>query len=225
MRATSTARELPGRAARGKSGAVKVAADPERFVLVEVATPLGGLLCVADVAGVLRVVDWADCPDRFGRLLRRHCGATPQDLVACDRLSTIRAALDAYFAGQVGALDDVEVGLVGTEFQHAVWRVLRGLRPGETISYAELASRAGRPGASRAAGAANGANPISLIVPCHRAIGSNGELTGYAGGLARKRWLLAHERAALGRAQADSGTSTAAPVNRPSRNPASASFA
>ena len=83
----------------------------------------------------------------------------------------------------------------GTPFQQAVWRALRRIPTGETLSYAELARRIGRPGAVRAVGRANGANPASIVVPCHRVIGSDGTLTGYGGGIERKRWLLAHERA------------------------------
>ncbi len=173
-----------------------MSAHPDGLVLSEVATPVGTLLCVTDDAGVLRVADWSDCPERFARLLGRHCGASAEALVRPGPPSPAHEALGRYFAGEVGALDRIDVWLCGTEFQRAVWHALRGVRAGETISYAELARRAGRPGASRAAGAANGANPISVVVPCHRAIGSDGDLTGYAGGLARKRWLLAHESAA-----------------------------
>jgi methylated-DNA-[protein]-cysteine S-methyltransferase len=84
----------------------------------------------------------------------------------------------------------------GTDFQRRVWQAISEVRCGETISYATLAERSGHPGAARAAGAATGQNPISIIVPCHRIVGSNGKLTGYAGGLDRKQALLAHERVA-----------------------------
>ena len=82
----------------------------------------------------------------------------------------------------------------GTSFQRAVWRALRAIKPGTTKSYGQIAASIGRPTASRAVGAANGANPIAIVVPCHRVIGANGALTGYGGGLPRKRWLLDHER-------------------------------
>ena len=103
-----------------------------------------------------------------------------------------RAQLQAYFAGE---LRDFELPLAaeGTPFQQRVWRALCDIPYGETISYGELARRIGQPTASRAVGLANGQNPISIVVPCHRVIGANGSLTGYGGGLARKRWLLAHE--------------------------------
>ena len=102
-------------------------------------------------------------------------------------------ALTAYFAGALKALDTIPVELQGTPFQRRVWEQLRTVRAGSTATYAELARAIGAPKAVRAVGAANGANPVALIVPCHRIIGSSGHLTGYGGGLDRKRWLLAHE--------------------------------
>ena len=102
-------------------------------------------------------------------------------------------ALTAYFAGDLKALDAIEVELHGTPFQQRVWRRLRSVPAGSTASYAQIARAVGAPNAVRAVGAANGANPVALIVPCHRIIGSNGSLTGYGGGLDRKRWLLTHE--------------------------------
>jgi methylated-DNA-[protein]-cysteine S-methyltransferase len=175
---------------------VKPTPHPERLFLSEVATPIGALLCVTDDAGAWRVAEWADDPERFDRLLRRHCSMGPQSLVRRGLSQDAAAAIGGYFEGEVGALDRLDVSIGGTEFQLAVWRALRVIPAGETISYTELARRAGRPTASRAAGAANAANPLTIVVPCHRAIGSNGDLTGYAGGLERKRWLLAHESGA-----------------------------
>jgi methylated-DNA-[protein]-cysteine S-methyltransferase len=104
------------------------------------------------------------------------------------------AALKAYLDGELDALDTLEIDPGGTPFQREVWRALRRVRPGRTISYGELAARIGRPTAVRAVARANALNPISLVIPCHRVIGKDGELCGYAGGLARKAWLLAHER-------------------------------
>lgn len=100
--------------------------------------------------------------------------------------------MQAYFAGDLTEFD-LPLNMIGTEFQKTVWRELQNIPFGVTISYGELAERVGNPSASRAVGAANGRNPISIIVPCHRVIGSNGKLTGYGGGLERKEWLLAHE--------------------------------
>jgi methylated-DNA-[protein]-cysteine S-methyltransferase len=101
--------------------------------------------------------------------------------------------LARYFAGDLSSLDDVEVELHGTDFQQRVWKALRSVTAGTTSSYAELARKVGTPAAVRAVGAANGANPVAVVLPCHRIIGSNGSLTGYGGGLDRKRWLLNHE--------------------------------
>ncbi len=108
-------------------------------------------------------------------------------------LNEPRTQLQAYFAGE---LRDFELPLAakGTPFQQRVWRALCAIPYGATISYGELARRIGQPTASRAVGLANGRNPIAIVVPCHRVIGANGSLTGYGGGLERKRWLLAHER-------------------------------
>ncbi len=107
------------------------------------------------------------------------------------------SALGRYFGGNLAALDGVAVELNGTPFQRRVWSALRAVRPGRTVSYADLARVIGAPGAVRAVGAANGANPVALVVPCHRVIGSDGSLTGYGGGLERKRWLLRHEGALM----------------------------
>jgi methylated-DNA-[protein]-cysteine S-methyltransferase len=102
-------------------------------------------------------------------------------------------ALARYFDGDVAALDGIEVELNGTPFQRRVWDALRHVRAGTTTSYGDIARRIGATSAVRAVGAANGANPVALVVPCHRIIGTNGSLTGYGGGLDRKRWLLHHE--------------------------------
>jgi methylated-DNA-[protein]-cysteine S-methyltransferase len=107
----------------------------------------------------------------------------------------VRDVLSRYFGGELAAIDTLAVELNGTEFQKRVWQALRRIPSGSTLSYAELARRIGEPAAVRAVGAANGANPVALVVPCHRVIGSNGTLTGYGGGLERKRWLLDHEHA------------------------------
>ncbi len=102
----------------------------------------------------------------------------------------VRDALDAWFGGDLTAFDGLEVRTGGTVFQRAVWRALRDIPAGETRTYGQLAAAIGAPKAVRAVGLANGANPVGVIVPCHRVIGANGALTGYAGGLERKRWLL-----------------------------------
>ena len=125
-------------------------------------------------------------------LARRLPGEPTRESAAPRELA---AQLEAYFAGELASLDALEIELLGTPFQRAVWSALRGVRAGATTTYGALARAIGAPNASRAVGAANGANPLWLIVPCHRVIGSDGALTGYAGGLHRKAWLLEHEKA------------------------------
>lgn len=142
-------------------------------------TPIGSLSAVADAEGRLAAL-------RFdGDLLDARTAGPP---LAARYVREI----EEYFAG---ARREFTIPLTprGTEFQLAVWNALLDVPYGDTISYAELARRIGRPAAVRAVGAANGANPIPVIIPCHRVIGSNGTLTGYGGGIERKQWLLAHE--------------------------------
>jgi methylated-DNA-[protein]-cysteine S-methyltransferase len=103
------------------------------------------------------------------------------------------AAFASYFAGSWSALAALPLDPHGSDFQRRVWRALREIPLGATASYGEIAQRIGRPGAARAVGDANRRNPIAIAIPCHRVIGGDGRLVGYAGGLARKRWLLAHE--------------------------------
>jgi O-6-methylguanine DNA methyltransferase len=159
--------------------------------LEEYGSPLSRLLLVTDDNDALRALEFADHEDRMHRLLRDHFGVYELEKRAAP--ANIRRALDAYFDGDFAALDDIRVATGGTMFQRAVWKALRGIEPGTTKTYGQLAAELGRPMASRAVGAANGANPIAIVVPCHRVIGSNGALTGYAGGLPRKQWLLGHE--------------------------------
>lgn len=167
-------------------------APPETLTLDRVTTPVGEVLLVTDGEGAVRALDFADYEARMLRLLRRHCGADPV-LVEGRAPAGVRRAVEAYFSGEVRALDGLAVKTGGTDFQKAVWAALRAIPAGETRSYGQLAAAIGSPKAVRAAGLANGQNPIAVIVPCHRVIGANGTLTGYAGGLERKRWLLKHE--------------------------------
>ena len=169
---------------------------PERLLLDRVGSPLGEMLLVTDEAGLLRAVDFHDFEARMRRLLRLHYGAlAPQPGAAP---AAVRAGFSAYFAGDFAALAGLAWATAGTDFQRMVWAALGQIPAGETSSYGALAARLGRPAAVRAVGAANGANPLSIVVPCHRLLGANGALTGYAGGLARKRWLLRHEGALVG---------------------------
>ena len=170
-------------------------AQPETLILDRVATPVGEVLLVTDGDGAVRALDFADYEPRMMRLLGRH--APDAELVAGRAPAPVRGAVESYFAGDPRALDRLTVRTGGTVFQRAVWAALRAIPAGETRSYGQLAAAVGSPKAVRAAGLANGQNPIAVIVPCHRVIGANGTLTGYAGGLERKRWLLAHEGAAV----------------------------
>jgi methylated-DNA-[protein]-cysteine S-methyltransferase len=160
-------------------------------------TPIGTLVLVADAAGRLQAAEWADAAERMAASLRRRFGATDADLVPAEDPFGLTAALSAYFAGDLRAIDTLPVGVAGTPFQQQVWAALRGIPCGATGTYGALAARLGRPAAMRAVGHANGANPVSVVVPCHRLVGADGSLTGYGGGLARKRWLLAHEGVAV----------------------------
>jgi O-6-methylguanine DNA methyltransferase len=166
-------------------------------------SPLATLLLVTDEEGVLRALDFGDYEDRLHRLLCAHYG--DYDLQEGAAPATITAALDAYFDGDFTAIDAIRVATGGTSFQRRVWQALRAIPAGSTTSYGQIAASIGCPTASRAVGAANGSNPIAIVVPCHRVIGASGALTGYGGGLPRKRWLLAHERQASG-AEASSAT-------------------
>jgi len=161
------------------------------FRLDRIETPVGVMLVVQDGDERLLALDWEDHHPRMSRLLRLHYGDV--ELVRGDASGAIGGALRDYLAGTLAAIDGIAVETGGTEFQRRVWRELRRIPVGTTVSYRELAGRIGRPDAVRAVGLANGANPVSVVVPCHRVVGSDGSLTGYAGGLARKRWLLSHE--------------------------------
>jgi methylated-DNA-[protein]-cysteine S-methyltransferase len=122
---------------------------------------------------------------------------TPGDLAAAPFAAAV-AQLAAYFAGELTGFD-VALEPGGTPFQRKVWMALRAIPYGQTVTYGQLAAQLGAPGSSRAVGLANGKNPISIVVPCHRVIGADGSLTGYGGGLPRKRFLLDLERGAAGR--------------------------
>ncbi|MGV9009468.1 methylated-DNA--[protein]-cysteine S-methyltransferase [Brevundimonas sp.] len=164
---------------------------PEALILDRIDTPVGQVLLVTDAEGVVRALDFHDYEPRMMRLLTRHCGAFK--LVAGTAPPAVRDAVMAYFSGDTVALDRIPTRTSGTAFQQAVWATLRAIPVGQTRTYGQIAQAVGSPRAVRAAGMANGQNPIALIVPCHRVIGANGTMTGYAGGVERKRWLLAHE--------------------------------
>lgn len=167
-----------------------------RLRMDRIDTPIGELVIVADGEGRLRASYWIDHEEQLPGLLRRHYGERGFALEWERDPGGLTTAMAAYFAGDLAAIDGLPVETGGTPFQRAVWTALREVRCGTTVSYGEIARRIGRPAAVRAVGLANGANPVGIVVPCHRVVGSNGALTGYGGGIERKRWLLAHERGA-----------------------------
>jgi methylated-DNA-[protein]-cysteine S-methyltransferase len=171
---------------------VPAAALAGSLVHIVIDSPIGPLTLVADdgkLSGLYMEVRGHE-PDPAGL---GHRGAARDDAV----LGAAASQLGAYFAGDLKSFD-LPLSMAGTGFQRTVWAALCDIPYGETISYGELARRIGQPSASRAVGLANGRNPVSIVVPCHRVVGANGSLTGYGGGLDRKRYLLGLEQKASG---------------------------
>jgi O-6-methylguanine DNA methyltransferase len=169
--------------------------------LLAVASPEG--LCVLEFDGARRAKDVArSLPARFPDL-----GGAPDSLVESPAkggpLAPVRAWLKRYFAGSVIAGRDLELDLRGTAFEQRVWQALLDIPFGETRAYGQLAVGLGSKELARAVGLANGRNPVAVVVPCHRVIGADGSLTGYGGGMTRKRWLLDHERSVAAEARGD----------------------
>ena len=169
--------------------------ETKRLLVDHIETPVGTLAVVADEAGRLHAVGFTDGHARMTPIL------AGEGLVSAKDPHGLTSALRAYFDGELDAIAGLRVALGGTDFQNSVWRGLLTIPCGETRSYGDLARQVGRPKAVRAVGLANGSNPIAVVVPCHRVIGSNGTLTGYGGGLERKRWLLAHEGVTIAEAR------------------------
>lgn len=165
----------------------------QTFLLDSIPTPIGELLVIADERHHLRAVEWKEYEESLYRMMSRRYKNDPFALKTAQNPGGLSETLARYFAGELHAIDDLPVAGVGTPFQQQVWQALRRIPCGTTMTYGELASLLGCPTASRAVGMANGSNPISIVVPCHRVIGANGALTGYAGGVQRKAWLLMHE--------------------------------
>jgi len=159
-----------------------------------------GILVIAARQGRLCGLDYHDCRPRMLASLSARYG-TVELRPASDPFG-VSGRIRAYLGGDLDAIDAVRVETGGTAFQRRVWAALRRIRAGATVTYADLARAVARPTATRAVGAINGRNPVAIIVPCHRVIGKDGSLTGYAGGLWRKRWLLDHEGVVLGGARA-----------------------
>ena len=158
-------------------------------------SPLGAMLLVTDAQQVVRALDFADHNARLHRGLREHYGEV--ELIEAPAPAEIADALARYFEGELEALNTLQTATAGSELQRRVWTALCRIPAGPTTTYGRLAKELGfdDPRAAIDVGAANGANPIAIIVPCHRVIASNGDLKGYAWGLHRKRWLLEHEKA------------------------------
>jgi methylated-DNA-[protein]-cysteine S-methyltransferase len=165
-------------------------APETRLFFSRVKSPIGTIL-LACAGSKLCALEFADSEDRMLAVLRRRHG----DFKAINAADPGRVCtrIGAYLLGELDALDEIVVDGGGTEFQRKVWTGLRKIEPGQVVSYAALAKRLGMPNAIRAVARANALNPISIVVPCNRVIGSDGTLTGYGGGLPRKRWLLEHE--------------------------------
>ena len=154
------------------------------------AAPFNEILIAVD-GGKLAALDFNGYEARMQRLLAQRY--TEVKFTEKSNPCGFSACLRSYLAGELDALDGIPVDTGGTEFQRAAWQALRTIPAGRTATYAEQAARIGRPKAVRAIGAANGQNPVAIVLPCHRVIGASGALTGYAGGLATKQWLLRHE--------------------------------
>jgi methylated-DNA-[protein]-cysteine S-methyltransferase len=163
----------------------------QTFSLDTLPTPVGAALLIFDDDGALRAFDWDDNALRIRELLRRQYGEVVlQEMRAPAALVT---ALTAYFKGDLDRLGEITWRVAGTPFQQKVWSALAKIPVGQTMSYGAMAAQLAAPNAMRAVGHANGANPISVVLPCHRLIGADGKLVKYGGGLERKRWLLRHE--------------------------------
>ena len=171
------------------------AKPPEIFGLDRLQTPIGTALLVTDAGGALRALDWEEHESRMRELLRLQYGAVVMEDARSPK--DLTSSLTAYFKGDLDRLAAIQWRVAGTPFQHKVWTALSSIPVGTTMSYGALATRLGAPRAMRAVGHANGSNPISVVVPCHRLIGANGTLVKYGGGLERKRWLLKHEGVAI----------------------------
>ena len=173
---------------------------PLTLFIDRVESPIGTMLLIHDPEERVRALDFHDFEARMRRLLRLHYGRDGADFGVRSRKApaAIRRALAGYFAGDLAAIDAVPFATAGTPFQREVWAALRKIQPGTTLSYGALARELERPKSVRAVGLAIGANPVAIVVPCHRVIGADASLRGYGGGIDRKIWLLTHEGAAFG---------------------------
>lgn len=164
-----------------------------RLLEDKIATPLGPLWVICDEQYHLRAVEWEEHSNRMEELLNIHYRAEGYERLAASNPNGLSQKLADYFSGDLSVIESLPTATAGTPFQRQVWQALRTIPCGQVMHYGQLADILGRPGAARAVGAANGSNPVSIVVPCHRVIGRNGTMTGYAGGVGRKEWLLRHE--------------------------------
>lgn len=168
----------------------------EKYFFEKIDSPVGSLLLISDAAGTLRVLEFHDKSERWRPLIARRF--KDAEMIEQPDAFGHAGTMKRYFAGDIEVIDTMPTRATGSNFQLAVWKALREIPAGTTTSYGSIARKLGQPGAPRAVGLANGANPIAIVVPCHRVIGADGSLTGYGGGLPRKRWLLAHEARHVG---------------------------
>ncbi len=157
-------------------------------------SPIGTILIAVDGERMC-ALDFADCEQRMMTLLERRYG--PVHLTQATNPCGFSNRIRDYLAGDYHCLDTIPVSIGGTTFQQQVWLTLRTIAPGTTMTYSGLAAKLGKPTAYRAVGRTNGLNPVGIVLPCHRVIGADTSLTGYAGGLERKQWLLRHEGIAI----------------------------
>ena len=158
----------------------------------EISSAIGTIVIISD-GTALCALDFESCKERTQQLLEKRFGKFT--LTRQPNVNGFSDRIRAYLEGDLTSLEQIPVNTGGTPFQQQVWSTLRTIPAGKVMSYGEVAQKIGRPTASRAVGMANSQNPVALVLPCHRVIGSNSKLTGYAGGLDRKEWLLKHEGA------------------------------
>jgi methylated-DNA-[protein]-cysteine S-methyltransferase len=165
-----------------------------RFLIDKIATPVGNMVLIAE-NGVILLLEFEDATGRVLREMKARFGTA--DCVPTENPFGLSDIIRDYFSGNLSVIDDLKTDGGGTSFEQQVWTELRKIPTGFTQSYGDIARKLGDINLSRAVGIANGRNPIAIVVPCHRVIGSDGSLTGYGGGLHRKEWLLRHEGALL----------------------------
>jgi methylated-DNA-[protein]-cysteine S-methyltransferase len=166
----------------------------KELLMDRIESPIGTIVILVD-DGKMCALDFAGYEERMMKLLKRRYHEF--ELKKIDDPFGFSTRVKNYLAGDFASLNAIPVSTGGTPFQQQVWTALREIRAGETYTYSQLAAKIGKPKATRAVGMTNSLNPIAIVLPCHRVVGANASLTGYAGGLDRKHWLLEHEGALL----------------------------